>query len=83
MDHFYAYFYCFISEFFQHYPSSLSNQQKSKIRHYFIELIEHLDTRKIIQSNYKYISKNIYYSTNKLTSENITEGFVIYERLEF
>jgi hypothetical protein len=33
----------FIQEFFKSYPSTLNNQQKTKIKRSFIELVKHLE----------------------------------------
>lgn len=35
----------------------------------------------LIEANYKIISNGILFDTNKLTIKNISEGFVLYEKL--
>jgi hypothetical protein len=42
-----------IQEFFQDYPSGLSNQQKTTMKEYFIELVQILEDYSIIDTHYK------------------------------
>jgi len=72
-----------IQEFFQNYQSRLSNQEKTNMKKYFIQLIQFLNESSLIESNYKIISNNKIYLTNQLTTNNISEGFMIYEKLVF
>ena len=44
----------------------------------FMKLLEEYD---LIESKYKTISKGILHDTQELTPKNISEGFVIYEKL--
>jgi hypothetical protein len=37
----------------------------------------------LIENNYKIISNGCYSSTKTLTTSNVSEGFVIYEKLDF
>ena len=71
----------FIQEFFKSYPSFLNNQQKTKIKKHFIELVKLLEEYDFIESKYKIISNGSFYDAQELTIRNIHEGFVIYEKL--
>jgi hypothetical protein len=68
-----------IEEFFQNYSSTLTNQQKTNIKGYFIELIQILEKNGMIESNYKIIVNGKFYEIDQFTSQNISEGFIIYE----
>ena len=70
-----------IKEFLETYPSVLSNYHKTKIKKYFIQLIQKLEEQQFIESNYKIISKGKVYDIDRLTPTNISEGFVAYERI--
>jgi hypothetical protein len=70
----------YIKEFFQNYPSTLTNQQIAKIKKYFIQLIQIFQEHKLVDSNYKIISNGKLYDKDELTSNNISEGFVVYEK---
>ncbi len=70
-----------IKEFFQNYPSTLTNKQKTDMKKCFIQLIQLLQDSDLIESNYKIISNNKIYPTNQLTTKNMSEGFIVYEKL--
>jgi hypothetical protein len=70
-----------IKSFFHSYSSALNNQQKTKIKRDFIQLIEVLEKHQLIESKYKIISKGRFLDTPELTVRNISEGFVVYEKL--
>ena len=72
-----------IQEFLENYPSVLSNQQKTEIKRAFIRLVELLKEKKFIENNYKIILNGKFHPVEKLITQNISEGFVIYEKLEF
>lgn len=61
--------------------SKLSNQRKATIKKYFIEVIELVQKYDLIENNYKYISQGNVYKTPKLDVKNISEGFILYEKL--
>lgn len=44
-----------IKDFFQNYPSALYNQQQTKMKRYFIELVKVFEQNFLIDSNYKII----------------------------
>ena len=71
----------FIEEFLQNYSSQLSNQQKTKIKEYFIQSIQLFQKHHLIENNYKVISDGFFIHTDHLTLSNISQGFVIYEKL--
>ena len=73
--------YFSIEEFFHNYTSVLSNHDKNKMKEYFIQLIQLFEEHELIESTYKVVSTKTVYQTNKLTSRNISKGFIIYERL--
>jgi hypothetical protein len=70
-----------IQTFLQEYPSVLSCQHKTRIKTYVIELVQILENYDLIESNYKIISKGKFYSTHELPTTNISEGFIISEKL--
>ena len=70
-----------IKDFLQNYTSRFSNQQKTKIKEYFIQSIKLLQQYDLIENKYKIISNRFLLDTDLLTSKNISEGFVIYEKL--
>jgi len=70
-----------VQEFFKSYTSILNNQQKTKIKKSFIELVKLLEEHDLIESKYKIFFKGSLYDTQQLTTRNISEGFVIYEKL--
>lgn len=70
-----------IKEFFQNYTSRLSNQQITQMKQYFIQSIKLFQQYDLIENNYKIISNGFLLETDLLTSKNISEGFVIYEKL--
>jgi hypothetical protein len=73
----------FIRLFLDSYPVKISNRQKKIIKQEFIQLVELMQDFKLIENNYKIISNGKYYSTDRLDVDNIAEGFVLYEKLNF
>lgn len=71
-----------IKYFFQNYPVTLTNQQKTKMKRSFIELVKDFEDKNLIESNSKTISKHIFYDIVQLNTTSISEGFVIYEKLQ-
>jgi len=61
--------------------STVSNQRINKIQKNFIELVQILQEYDLIESNYKIISNGSFLDTNELNISNISEGFVIYEKI--
>lgn len=71
----------FINDYFKNYQSTLNNSQKTKIKNYFIKVIQILEEYDLIEDNYKVIQDDQIINTKKLTSKNINEGFIICEKL--
>jgi len=47
----------------------------------FIQLVKLFEEHSLIESNYTIISDGKVYHTDQLTSSNISEGFIVYEKL--
>ena len=73
----------FIQEFLSSYSSVISNQRANNIKKYFIQLVQLFKDHDLIEDNYKIISNGYYYPTKELNTRHISEGFVIYEKLNF
>lgn len=71
----------FVKEFLDSYSSILSNQRRTKIKKLFIQLVASLKEHDLIESNYKIISNGLLVDIDELTTTNIEQGFVIYEKL--
>jgi hypothetical protein len=71
----------YIEDFFKSYPSVLNNQQKTKIKKSFIRLVKVFEEHDLIESKYKIISNGSFHDVQELTTKNISEGFLIYEKL--
>lgn len=59
----------------------MNGRQKSDIKKYFIELVQVFEKHQLIEPNYKIISNGRIYETKELNSRNISEGFIIYEKI--
>ena len=70
----------FVQLFLDSYPVKISNQQKKIIKQEFVELIHLMQDFKLIDNHYKIMSNGHYYSTDRLDVDNISEGFVLYEK---
>jgi hypothetical protein len=70
-----------VQEFFESYPSVLNNKQKTEVKECFIELVKILEEYNLIESKYSIFLKGIPHDTQELTLRNISEGFVVYEKL--
>ena len=69
----------FIKKFLASYR--ISNQRITNMKRTFIQLVKLFEEHSLIESNYTIISDGKVYHTDQLTSSNISEGFIIYERL--
>jgi len=69
----------FIKEFLTSYR--ISNQCITNMKRTFLQLIKLFEEYHLIESNYKIISDDKVYDTDQLTSSNISEGFIVYEKL--
>jgi hypothetical protein len=68
-------------KFLDSYPSVISNQRIANIKRYFIELVKVLQEYDLIESNSKIIFDGYYHSVQELNIQNISEGFVLYEKI--
>lgn len=71
-----------IQEFFESYSSPLSNERKTKMKQLFLQFVAFLNQEDRIESNYKVIQNGVFHSVDHLTFSNISEGFIIYEKLK-
>ena len=60
------------------YKKNISTKNKNQRIFYSINLFQKYD---LIENNYEIISNGFLLDTDVLTSKNISEGFVIYEKL--
>lgn len=70
-----------IQEFLELYPSAISNQRKTNIKKYWIELVQELKNNDLIEPDYKIICEGSFIPVEKLTLSNISEGFILYEKI--
>ena len=49
----------------------------------FLKFVNSLKENNLIESNYKIMSNGYFHSVPALTTANISEGFIIYEKLDF
>lgn len=71
----------FIQEFLSSYSFVISNQRKNNIKKYFIQLVQLFKEQDLLKYSYKIISNGRYYFTKEFNTYDISEGFVIYEKL--
>lgn len=57
------------------------DQLENNIKKYFIQLVQLFKEQDLIEDNYKIISNRHYYFTKEFNTHDISEGFVIYEKL--
>jgi len=69
----------FIKEFLASY--SISNQRITNMKRTFLQLVKVFEEHDLIESNYKIISDGYHHSVEELTIHNISEGFLLYEKL--
>lgn len=61
----------FIEDFLNQYASTLSNQKKTDMKRYFIELVQSLEKNNLIESKYKVFNNGKFYDTNQLNTNSI------------
>jgi hypothetical protein len=61
--------------------NNLSNTDRKKVKEYFIKYINIFYQNGLIENKFYTIHNGILQPTSSLTTENISEGFVIYEKL--
>lgn len=73
-----------IQEFFDNYGSSLSNQDKSKMKQEFIEVVQIFKEAGLIEDTGRSLLNGSFFPIpiKELTPQNISEGFVIYKKLK-
>lgn len=71
----------YIRDFCDNYPAKLSHKKIGKMKTYFIEGIQILKQVNLIENNYKIILEGRFKNIQEFTSRNISEGFVIYEKI--
>ena len=71
----------YVEEFLQAYPSTLNNQQITNVKRYFIQLMEIFEEHQLIESSYQVILDDKLYHVDKLLTNNISQGFIVFEKL--
>ena len=71
----------YFKEFLQAYPSTLNNQQITSVKRYFIQLMEIFEEHELIESSYQVILDDKLYHVDKLLTNNISQGFIVFEKL--
>jgi hypothetical protein len=62
-------------------PLVFSNKQKTQIKLTFIKLVEFYQENNLLEKQVMYLVNNQGQPTEKLTTKNISEGFIVYEKL--
>jgi hypothetical protein len=70
-----------IKDFIESYYAALSNYQIKNIKNEFIKWVEILNQNNLIENKYKIILNGNYHTTNQLDTRNISEGFILYEKI--
>jgi hypothetical protein len=71
----------YVEEFLQAYPSTLNNQQITSVKRYFIQLMEIFEEHQLIEPSYQVILDDKLYHVDKLLTNNISQGFIVFEKL--
>ena len=71
----------YLKEFLRDYPATLNNQQVTNIKRYFIQLMEIFEEHQLIESSYQVFVDDKVYNVNKLLPNNISQGFIVFEKL--
>ncbi len=69
----------FINEFLAFYD--ISNPRITNMKRTFIQLVKLFEEHHLIELNYKIISDGYHHSVEELNINNISESFVLYEKL--
>jgi hypothetical protein len=70
-----------LSEFFQTYPAKLNGKQKRMIKDQLINIIDYYSENQLIDKKFRIIEGRESKSVEKLTPQNISQGFIIYETI--
>lgn len=62
---------------------AISNKQKTLIKRYFIDAVQILWNCNLIKNRYQIISDGKFKSINQLTLRNISERFLIHEKIHY
>ena len=65
------------------YPAIISNKWRTYIKNLFIQFIDILKQRNLIESYFKVLVDQSFESVDQLNNSNINEGFIIYEKVHF
>ena len=71
-----------IQEFLDSYSLVISVQRKTNIKKLFLQFVDSLKEHDLIESNYKVFSNGSSRSVEELNTANISEGFIIYKKLQ-
>jgi hypothetical protein len=70
-----------LSEFFQNYPAQLNSKQKQVIKNELLKAVEYYSKVQLIDQKFQIIEGQEFKSVEELTLQNISQGFVIYEKI--
>ena len=70
-----------VKEFLDSYSAVLFNQRRTKIKKLFLQFVGLLKEHDLIESNSKIISDGLLVDVDELTTTNIEQDFVLYEKL--
>ena len=64
------------------YPSEISNKRKTNIKDLFLEIVKMYEENNLIEKKYAVLYQGKICSAAELTRINISEVFVLFEKLE-
>lgn len=70
-----------IKDFLESFDN-LSNQNRTKIKQHFIDYLHLLLENDLIEDKILVLRDNLKYPVTSLTTSNISDGFIIYEKLK-
>ena len=70
-----------LSEFFQNYPARLNSKQKQVVRNELLKAVEYYSETQVIDQKFQIIEGQEFKSVEELTFQNISQSFVIYEKI--
>lgn len=73
-----------LKDYFLNYSSILSNQDTTKVKQFFIELVKDWQNINLIESKFERLLDNNQenkYEIKNLTTSDLLEGIIIYEKL--
>ena len=72
-----------IKDFLDHFPVSLNGTDEANIKDYLIHLVQIFQQNNLARSDYKILMKGEEVEVDELTSRNISQGFVIFEKIDY